>query len=383
MIGDTNFAGVRKVLIFLLGSLGDTVVALPALRLIARRFPQAQRCVLTNFSVSEKAAPMSSLLDGDLIHDYIRFPPGRNEPLQLLKLAITIRRWNPDLLVYLHEPRGRAIAARDAVFFRVCGIRRTVGYHYVSADHALNFDTTTGQYEHRTDYLARRLSSLGDARPGDRSSWDLALSKAEADKARTALSPLLGCSGILSASIGAKVDVKDWGDGNWTKLFQSLSARLPGWGLAMIGAPSERERSQNLLAAWQGKSVNLCGSITLRECGAALSQSDVYVGHDSGPMHLAAAVGTPCVAIFSARNLPGEWFPYGEGHTVLYHQTECFGCRLSDCPEFAKKCILSISVETVAQATLQKILSASGARQREEQTLPLQSQGNLLEQRCG
>ena len=45
-----------------------------------------------------------------------------------------------------------------------------------------------------------------------------------------------------------------------------------------------------------------------------------------GPMHLAAAVGTPCVAIFAARNIPRQWFPYGAHHRILYHRVECAGC---------------------------------------------------------
>jgi ADP-heptose:LPS heptosyltransferase len=356
----TTDLDVRRILIFLLGSLGDTLVALPALHLVAQRFPDAQRHVLTNFSVSEKAAPMSGLLDGTgLVHDYIRFPPRSRNPHHLLKLVATIRRWNPDLLVYMHEPRSKAVALRDGAFFRACGIRRTIGIPYTENFHTPVFDAQFGRYEHRSEYLARILNQLGDARLTERSSWNLALSDIERDNARAALMPLHGCKGVLTASIGSKVDVKDWGDDNWKSLLRLLSTNLPGWGLAMIGAPSERARSEALLAAWQGKNVNLCGSVTLRECGAVLALSNVYIGHDSGPMHFAAVVGTPCVAIFSARNYPGEWFPYGDGHTVFYNQTECFGCRLDNCVQFGKKCIMSIGAQDVADAVVKRALASS------------------------
>jgi hypothetical protein len=56
------------------------------------------------------------------------------------------------------------------------------------------------------------------------------------------------------------------------------------------------------------------------------------------------------VAIFSARNPPGQWFPRGRGHQVLYHRTECFNCGLSVCRQYAKRCILGISVEEVVRA---------------------------------
>ncbi|MDR3416926.1 MAG: glycosyltransferase family 9 protein [Nevskia sp.] len=351
---------VRRVLVFLVGSLGDTLVTLPVLRLVAAHYPDAERRLLTNFSISEKAAPISALLDGTgLIHGYIRYPAQRRDPRQLLQLAATIRRWKPDLLVYLHEPHGLRAAYRDAAFFRACGIRHMIGVPYRASDQFLMLDSDSGRSEHRSEYLARLLAQLGNARLEDRSSWNLLLSGSEQDTARSALAPLLGCTGILSASIGSKVDVKDWGDDNWRRLLRSLSERLPGWGLVMIGAPSEHERTANLLTAWRGRSLNLCGGITLRQCAAVLEHSDVYLGHDSGPMHLAATVGTPCVAIFSARNPPGEWFPYGEGHTVFYKKTECYGCRLDTCTEFAKKCILSISVDEVAEAVVNKALAVT------------------------
>ena len=90
--------------------------------------------------------------------------------------------------------------------------------------------------------------------------------------------------------------------------------------------------------------------LTPRESAAALKKSALFIGHDSGPMHLSAAVRTPCVAIFSARNKPGVWFPYGEKHRVLYHQTECYGCGLEVCNNEDKKCIKSITVEEVLYA---------------------------------
>jgi ADP-heptose:LPS heptosyltransferase len=86
-----------------------------------------------------------------------------------------------------------------------------------------------------------------------------------------------------------------------------------------------------------------------------MAGAKVFVGHDSGPMHLAAASGTPCVAIFAARNPPGQWFPLGEGHEVLYRRVECMGCGLEDCIVEKKRCIKSISVKEAAEAVLRQL----------------------------
>jgi len=93
--------------------------------------------------------------------------------------------------------------------------------------------------------------------------------------------------------------------------------------------------------------INLCGQLTPRESAAVFARSRIFIGHDSGPMHLAAAVNTPCVAIFAARNIPRVWFPYGEQHRVLYHHVDCAGCELETCIVQKKKCLTSITVDEV------------------------------------
>ena len=67
---------------------------------------------------------------------------------------------------------------------------------------------------------------------------------------------------------------------------------------------------------------------------------------------LAAAMGTPCVAIFSSRDLPGMWYPYGSQHTVLRREVECSGCMLNDCVKQKMKCIRAISVDEVHSACM-------------------------------
>jgi ADP-heptose:LPS heptosyltransferase len=338
----------------LLGSLGDTLVALPSLHLIARRFPQAERRVLTDLMASPKTTSMATLLQGTgLIHDYFQYP-GEQRGAERLRdywsVAQAIRRWRPHLLVYLHEQRGWRIALRDAAFFRLLGLTRIIGIPLSADLQRVGFDEATQRFEQRSEYLGRSLKELGDARLAERSSWDLSLSTLESAVARGKLAPLAECPGILAFSIGTKIEVNEWGDDNWRSLLARLGELLPAWGVVALGAPVERERSAAILCAASMPTLNLCGELSVRESGALMQACRVFVGHDSGPMHLAAAVGTRCVAIFSARNLPGRWFPYGAGHRVLYHKTECFGCGLRICTQHAKKCIASITVDEVCTA---------------------------------
>jgi heptosyltransferase-2 len=84
------------------------------------------------------------------------------------------------------------------------------------------------------------------------------------------------------------------------------------------------------LAADSGRAVNVVGRTSIAETAALLAQCDLFVGNDSGPMHIAAAVGTPVVAVFGPSNI-GAWGPYSpEGerspHTVVSRSLPCMPC---------------------------------------------------------
>lgn len=344
----------RKILIYRLGSLGDTVVALPSLHLVAHAFPDAERRVLTNFPASAKEAPLEAVIGGSgLVHGYFRYPIGSRSPKALWTLRQAIRRWSPDVLVYLAEPRGSFTAYRDALFFRSCGIRDLIGVPYSKDQQEHRGLAGVARFESEAHRLARCISNLGSIDLGDSGSWDLHLNAAEERAAEELLWKEM--PQFVAVSVGTKVEVNDWGEINWASLLSRVSARIPELGLVLVGASDERDKSDLVGTKWNGPKINLCGLAPPRVSAAVLKRSILFMGHDSGPMHLAAATGVPCVAIFSARNKPGVWFPVGTGHHVIYHHTECYGCELNRCMKHKKKCIENISIQEVFDAVCQKL----------------------------
>lgn len=341
----------ERVLIFRVGSLGDTLIALPLFRLVARAFPSSERRLLTYEWQEGKAARPASILEGmGLVHGFIDYGNEDRRIHGWLKLTRRVRHWRPDVLIYMASPKGMRLVVRDAIFFYgACAIRNVIGLP-VSRSRSRLRELQEGRVERESSRLARCLAELGDARLEDRNAWDLGLSRRERMVAGRALAALPSGAPIVAASVGARVDVKDWGDRNWGELIERLSGRLAGWSLVMIGAASERARTQRIIERWKGYSLNLSGEIRPRESAAVLERASLYIGHDSGPMHLAAAVGTRSVAVFSARSKPGQWFPAGMGHRVIYHQVPCLGCGLAVCVKHGKKCILSIGVDEVLSA---------------------------------
>lgn len=342
---------VKRVLIYRLGSLGDTLVALPALHLVAQAFPNAERRLLTNFPVNVKAPPAAAILEHTgLVHGYVRYAVGTRNPRELLALWWQLASWRPEVLVYLGPQRGVKVAQRDASFFRLCGIPRLIGIPLTDEMQTNQWQEQGQFFEPEAARLIRNLRQLGDTDLDSPESWDLHLTPEEHAKAASILTPAAGLP-ILAVSVGTKVQSKDWGIENWKALLNRLAATYPGYALALAGASEESEASEFAAESWRnaegGPVVNLCGKLTPRESAAAFQQSRILVGHDSGPMHLAAAVQTPCVAIFAARNKPRVWFPYGKQHRVIYHQTECWGCGLETCIVEKKRCLTSITVDEV------------------------------------
>ena len=351
----------QRVLIYRLGSLGDMLIALPALRLIARAYPDADRRMLTNIPVSVKAPTAAAILDGTgLVNGYFRYAVGTRGVVELLQLWWQLLRWRPDVLVYVAVARGEKAAKRDAMFFRLCGIRKQIGVPLIAAmqqnlyGRSLPDASTEANLEPEGERLVRNLAELGDGRLNDPASWDLDLSPGEKARAVAAIGPAALHLPLISVCVGTKVQVKDWGRDNWRELLRQTAVRYPGHGLLLTGAPEEIEASEFAADGWRqgggGLVVNLCGKLTPRESAAALARSKVFLGHDSGPMHLAAAVGTPCVAVFSGKNIPRHWWPFGPKHHVVYHRVDCWGCNLEVCIEQKKKCITSIGVGEVMAA---------------------------------
>src|SRR5271167_3370526 len=183
----------KRVLIYRLGSLGDTLVALPALHLVANAFPDAERHLLTNFPVNAKAPPAAAVLEGsNLIHGYFRYAAGTRSPRELLTLWWQLLRWRPQVLVYMGPARGVESARRDAKFFGLCGISRLIGVPLTEDMQHNRWEDSEQALEPEGARLARNLAELGDANLDAPASWDLHLTGAEHARATEVLAATAG-----------------------------------------------------------------------------------------------------------------------------------------------------------------------------------------------
>ena len=309
---------METIIIFRIGSLGDTVVALPCFHQIARKFPNSRRILITDTPASPKAASVESILGtGGLIDGVIYFPPPPRKTRDFMKLRTQIRETKARTLIYIAD-RNIYSTLRDLWFFRLCGIRNVIGAPLRHDLRRPRVDPETGETEQEAVRLARCLAPLGTIDLNDRRFWDLRLQPSETAAADDSLAPL-GGKRFIAINAGGKVQSKDWGNDNWTALLRLMSVQYSNLALVFIGSADEFDRSAELAAAWPGQTLNLCGRLTPRESAAAMKRAELFVGHDSGPMHLAAAVGVPCVALFGNFNKPKWWHPMGQGHRIIHN----------------------------------------------------------------
>jgi heptosyltransferase-3 len=307
-----------RILIYRMGSLGDTVVALPVFHMLKRVFPDAERRVLTNFPVNSDAAPLRAVLGDEFADGFIAYPRAMRKPGPILKLRREIRAWGPDLVVYLNEPRKLHNQYRDLFFLRWCGAREIVGMPFSSDMRRHRGPDANGMWESEGARLARCVAALGDARRDDPASHDLCLTGEENAAADAAFKDWAGRGRFIAFGIGAKIDFKSWGDDRWQRVLGALTDAHPDLGLVLIGGPGDSARAMAVAGDWRGPVLDLCGKVSPRVSAAVIREAVFYTGHDSGPMHLAASVGTPAVIVFSTHAKPGVWFPFGARYRIFY-----------------------------------------------------------------
>lgn len=116
---------------------------------------------------------------------------------------------------------------------------------------------------------------------------------------------------------------KQWPVERWASVADKLICR--GLSVVLVGGPADVQMAENLRAAMKEKAFSLVGRTSLIQLAAVIEGAALWMGSDSGGMHVAAAVGTPTVSLFGPTH-PAKWAPPGPGNLVLKADHDCSGC---------------------------------------------------------
>ena len=333
---------VKRVLVFHLNQIGDLMFTLPALKALREAYPAAH---ITSVVRPYLAGLLSESGFVDEVHQR---PPG---PLHTaVGLGMDLRRHNPDLAVAFSQSATMALCAR------ISGARHRVGYvdsqfprlltHRIqvrgipSPEKVMRLVRGIGLEPDKTDYVG--LVPLSSQ---DRDHADQLLADAD----------LWGDGPLIALAPGESSNrpYKAW----TTAGFMDVAHRLQRdqfARLVVVGSESDRMLGYDILGpVGTRQRCNLAGRTTPSQLAALLAKCDLLIGIDSGPMHVAAAMGRPVVALFGPTD-PRRTGPQGEGHEVIFHEQDCWRpCVHPVTPNCGhRNCMMAITPNEVMAAAL-------------------------------
>jgi lipopolysaccharide heptosyltransferase II len=358
----------RRILVVRVDLLGDVVLSLPAVRALARAYPEANIDLLVLKSTA-------GILEGQPgIHRILAYDPHVwRQPASYLRpdhwleaasVLRTIRASGYDLAVSISGDMG-------SILTRLSGAKRRFGYSGEAYRFFLTDPLPGGRYltrQHETEYvlaLARAAggitTGLDDARPR----------LVVLPSARDRVSSLLGtgragldCTGpIVTLHGGARNgQAKRWPTGHFARLAEKLTEEFNAL-VVLTGASGDAQLARAIEEQCRHPLLNLTGKTSLPELAALLAASDLVISGDSGPMHIACAVGTPVIS------LHGPTDPVLSGPTptamsadaiVLRQDLWCSPCydatATAQCPFGNPICMKSLQVDLVFGAARDRLV---------------------------
>ena len=331
-------AGVRSILVIRLYFVGDVLLSTPVLAALRASFPLARVDVLIKkraLGVLEGNPHLDRVVLYDEADDY-------HAPRRLLSLALRLRRARYDLAVDLTgDHRSSLLMAAADPGFRV-------GLNHAGMGFLLDRRIPYRAEGHVIDHLLSSVEKIG-VLAAERSPV-LVLGGDELARARALLegAGVNPASPFLALSPGANWVRRRWPADRFGKLAALARERL-GCPSVVTGSGSDVPLADSVVAGSGGAAVSLAGSTSLRALAGVARLAAVFVGNDSGPMHVAASQGTPVVGLFGP-NTPERYAPRGAPSRVLWARPPCSPCSQRKCVREADPCMEAIAVTDVLDA---------------------------------
>lgn len=348
------------VVVFRTGQLGDTLVALPAIERIRRTRPHHRMVLLTDKQAAPYVCSWEIFEHTGWFERAIFYDPRRTGWSGLREkysVLLALRALECEEFFNLQPSRTSWQKARDKFFFstlaRVRRYRPAARQINPPKDRDGNLPQVAPEWlsiASRVDQTAFDIDDFRLAIPEEQCAAALQTARGEGVDLH---------SPILAIGPGSKMPAKVWPAANFLELGARIREHFPHLQIVILGGKEDVSIGRRLCSEWGKGTYCLAGRLSLFGSAALLQRCAAYVGNDTGTMHLAAMVGVPCVGIFSARDHPGRWNPFGVGHTVLRRNVDCAGCMLEVCTKQQNKCLTQITVDQVLAAVRRTLAPVS------------------------
>jgi heptosyltransferase-2 len=323
-----------RILLVRFSSLGDVLLTTPLIRALRARHPAATISALTK----QVWAPLLSA--NPQLDEVVAVSPGQS----LVPLARALRAARFTHFLDLHgSVRTRVL--RLLVPGPWCGFdARRRARQMLIRNHQDTYRDRVPVAE-RYFEAARDLDVAPDGGPAELFASPAAEARAEAWLVRVGL---LEERPLVVLAPGAAHASKCWPVRHWLRLASDLVRQ--GFNIALIGGPADRVIAAEIAASAGRQAASAAGELDLQAGGALLRRARAAVSGDTGPMHLAAAVGTPVVALFGPTVEQFGFFPYHARATVLQRDLPCRPCSSKGgprCPLTHHRCLEEIAPDEV------------------------------------
>jgi heptosyltransferase-3 len=357
----------NNILVVKLRHIGDVILTIPVFEALRYHYPEAYIAAL----VHEDAAPV------------LEYSPSINRVFKLSRFSDPLRRLRGqmELITRLRKQRFDLVldlsrSDRGAFYSFVTGAGRRLGFKArqkkIFDRHLLFTDLVTPPgVQHIVEYHLEMVRHLDLSIPRT----DIALYRDRSEEGvceeilnRNGIFPNDNCVVVHPCSRDGH---KAWHVGGYAQVCDHMERQ---WGIKpiLVGGNDQVECSlrERIVETATSPLVDLGGQLSLKQLAVVSSRSLLFVGIDSGPMHIASAVGTPVVAIFGpSRRF--RWGPWGEGHEVIQKDWPCVPCGKKGCGgSGTSRCLDELSVEeviAVLDPKIQSVLSGKDKRSNEAQ----------------
>jgi lipopolysaccharide heptosyltransferase I len=328
----------QRVLIVLLGAIGDVTRALPLLDRLRHGYPRAHLA----WAVEPAAAPLlhnHPALDQVLLFDRPRGVPA------FLPFLRAVRAQRADLTLDLQRH------LKSGIITRASGAPVRLGFHrqnaregnWLFSTHHLapmaHFSSKLQQFLAFADWLELEPVPV---------SFGLRVTSDEERRVDTLLQDVPGP--FVAAFVGSSCESRLWFPDRTAAVADALAAQ--GLHTVLVGGPTDSEFAAAVAAAARVPVVNLAGRTTLRDLIGIFTRARAAFGPDSGPMHIAAAAGTPVVSLWGATSAARS-APWGSEDGVVIGEAPCSPCYLKRCP-IGRVCMEHIGVEAVLRGIVNR-----------------------------
>ena len=329
---------MEKILLIRLSSLGDIVLTTPAIRAIRTHYPNAYIAML----VAKQSA------------DVLRQNPHLNEIIQFNRSAKDKDTGEMVRIVRILRQRKFALSfdfqrkLRTELLMYLSGASERVGKGLLCT-----LRVPEQGNKHATEHYFDLLHAAGI--PAEDRQLEMFLSKTERADACYAFEEA-GISEIqlkIGLFPGAGWKLREWMPERFAAIGDRLVTQYDAQ-VIIYGGPKEGELVHKVKNMMQHPSIAFSGNLHIRQLAACIEKCDMFLTNDTGPMHIAAAVGTPTIALFGPGN-HHRFQPIGDSHTIIRHDVPC-----SPCKQFTDKCknnicMKGITVDEVWETISRKI----------------------------